>query len=227
MEENIEIIIKFKDEEKTLSSIPETFDELKQIFENLFGQEDSNGPFSFSYKIGNFVCINAENYNEEIFNIKQMENPIIYVEKEKVSLFDTNDDLAVSIVNEENSNSLLNLSQSLRNLHVSNTVKENKQIENKKNIEQLEEELNITNEKLINEIENVKKLKALLDNLTGDENQNTKIENLNKKIEFIKKENEKKYRQIIEKNKDCIMNNIKKDNEIKDLKEKLNLINLE
>ena len=47
-EENIEIIIKYKNEEKSLSPIPETFEELKQKFQNLFGQENSNESFIFS-----------------------------------------------------------------------------------------------------------------------------------------------------------------------------------
>ena len=35
-EENIEIIIKYENEEKTVSPIPETFEELNQKFHNLF-----------------------------------------------------------------------------------------------------------------------------------------------------------------------------------------------
>ena len=153
-EENIEIIIKYKNEEKTLSPIPETFEELKQKFQDHFDEQEPTGSFIFSYKIGNIINLNEDNYKYELLNIKQMENPIIFVERERFNLFDTNDNLAISIVNEENSNSLENLSRSIRNLQSS--YSENKQSGNKKNIEKIEKELNIANEKINNEIEDIK-----------------------------------------------------------------------
>ena len=115
-EENIEIIIKYENEEKTVSPIPETFEELNQKFHNLFGLEETNYSFTFSYKIKYIINLNESNYKNELLNIKQMENPIIFVEKESFNLLNSNDNLAVSIVNDENSNSLENLSKSIRNL---------------------------------------------------------------------------------------------------------------
>ena len=218
-EENIEIIIKYKNEEKTLSPIPETFEELKQKFQNLFGQGESNDSFIFSYKIGNIINLNADNYNYELLNIKQMENPIIFVEKERFNLFDTNENLAISIVNEENSNSLENLSRSIRNLQTSDS--ETKQSQNKKNLEKIEKELNITNEKIKNEIEDVKKLKERIDELTGDICQKTKEDNQSDEIERIKRENEIRIKQILDKNKKFVEENREKDKEIKILKEQI------
>lgn len=179
-EENIEIVIKYKNEEKTVSPIPETFEELNQKFHNLFGLEETNYSFTFSYKIKYIINLNESNYKNELLNIKQMENPIIFVEKESLNLLNSNDNLAVSIVNDENSNSLENLSKSIRNLQSSDSDK--RQNENKNNIEKIEKELNITNEKIKKEIKEVEKLKEILYELSGNEIQNTQKENKSDEI---------------------------------------------
>ena len=197
-EENIEIIIKYENEEKTVTPIPETFEELNQKFHNLFGLEETNYSFTFSYKIKYIINLNESNYKNELLNIKQMENPIIFVEKESFNLLNSNDNLAVSIVNDENSNSLENLSKSIRNLQSSDS--DNRQNENKNNIEKIEKELNITNEKIKKEIKEVEKLKEILYVLSGNEIQNTQKENKSDEIERIKKEKEIKIKHIMDKN---------------------------
>ena len=236
MEDNLDKIkLIYNKEEKFLSPIPETFNEFVKNFKNIFGLNDSNSTYSFEYlNMDISISINQNSYEDEIQHIKEMENPTIFVEEEKdnFNLLNSNGELAVSLYNpnsnEENvennndevSNSLLNLSESLRNMHVY------KKKENEKNIKQFEEELSIMKSKLSKEIENTKKLEEILENISKAEDQSKKIENLEKEVDKYKKENSKNIQikkeeekknsqEILNKNKELIQNINIKYNEIK------------
>ena len=237
MEDDLDKIkLIYNKEEKFLSPIPETFNEFVKKFKNIFGLNDSNSTYSFEYlNMDISISINENSYEDEIQHIKEMDNPTIFVEEEKdnFNLLNSNGELAVSLYNsnsnEENvennndevSNSLLNLSESLRNMHVY------KKKENEKNIKQFEEELSIMKSKLSKEIENTKKLEEILENISKAEDQSKKIENLEKEVDKYKKENSKNIKikkeeekknsqEILNKNKELIQNINIKDNEIKE-----------
>ena len=100
METNVKVKIVFRNEEKTLENLPETFDELKEQFNALFNQTRPEIDYAFKYFKYNEISIISENsYDIDIELIKDMDDPIIFVEEIKHFL---NKSLAISIYNDEN-----------------------------------------------------------------------------------------------------------------------------
>ena len=75
------ITIKFNNEEKLIEA-PSSFEELNIKFRQKFNQPEQNKDYTFSYQTENNekIILNTYNYEEEIDKIKDMMNPIIFVE---------------------------------------------------------------------------------------------------------------------------------------------------
>ena len=118
METNVKVKIVFRNEEKTLENLPETFDELKEQFNALFNQTRPEIDYAFKYFKYNEISIISENsYDNDIELIKDMDDPIIFVEEIKSFL---NKSLAISIYNDDNSNTNSNKDNNIINNNDSN-----------------------------------------------------------------------------------------------------------
>jgi hypothetical protein len=99
MEERIKL--SFNNSEKELPKYPSSFDELKQLFFQLFPEENRNNTYAFYYYFLELpININEENFEAKIEELYESANPIIYVqiENKKDDIFPT---VVNSKVNEE------------------------------------------------------------------------------------------------------------------------------
>ena len=235
MEINKKIKLRFKNEEKILVNIPGTFEELKKQFHTLFIQSKPELDYLFEYHLTETVFINKVNYEDEIENIKVMDDPIIYIEEPEafnhrsIAISNYNNNINNSINNNSNifNTNISGLNRTLDNTQIINSQvinsinlnqeENNNTLEYKQIIEKLEKELENTKEELEKEINNTDELRTKIEKLVGFDDKNGKEELINNiaKLEKDKKE-------IIEKNKILI----KERNEIKDenirLSEELN-----
>ena len=115
METNVKVKIVFRNEEKTLENLPETFDELKEQFNALFNQTRPEIDYAFKYNEKSIISENS--YDNDIELIKDMDDPIIFVEEIKHFL---NKSLAISIYNDENRNTNSNNDNNIINNNDSN-----------------------------------------------------------------------------------------------------------
>ena len=130
METNVKVKIVFRNEEKTLENLPETFDELKEQFNALFNQTRPEIDYAFKYNEKSIISENS--YDNDIELIKDMNDPIIFVEEIKSFL---NKSLAISIYNDDNSytnsnkdNNIINNNDSNdnnRNIIINNIINNN------------------------------------------------------------------------------------------------------
>ena len=93
MEEKIKL--SFNNSEKELPKYPSSFDELKQLFFQLFPEENRNNTYAFYYYFLELpININEENFEAKIEDLYASANPIIYVQIEN-----KNDDIFPTVVN--------------------------------------------------------------------------------------------------------------------------------
>ena len=154
MESNKKITFHFENEEKNLTSIPETFEEFKQQFHNLFAQSDPELNYSFEYHLNERAYINEGNYEDEIETLKKMDNPIIYVDIIRTFANNSNVESIIDNIGKNNS-------QDLAQSQINNSLNEENNYNSREIIEKLEEELRITNNILQSEIDTTKELKKL------------------------------------------------------------------
>ena len=89
------IILSFNNSEKELPKYPSSFDELKQLFFQLFPEENRNNTYAFYYYFLELpININEENFEAKIEDLYASPNPIIYVHIEN-----QNDEIFASVVN--------------------------------------------------------------------------------------------------------------------------------
>jgi len=118
METNVKIKIVFRNEEKTLENPPETYEELKEQFFALFNQTKQE--INYAFKYNEISYISEEKYKDDIELIKDMDDPIIFVEEIKSFKPFLNKSLAISIYNDENSNTNSNNDNNIINNNDSN-----------------------------------------------------------------------------------------------------------
>ena len=118
METNVKIKIVFRNEEKTLENPPETYEELKEQFFALFNQTKQE--INYAFKYNEISYISEEKYKDNIEFIKDMDDPIIFVEEIKPFKPFSNKSLAISIYNDENSNTNSNNDNNIINNNDSN-----------------------------------------------------------------------------------------------------------
>ena len=93
MEERIKL--SFNNSEKELPKYPSSFDELKQLFFQLFPEENRNNTYAFYYYFLELpININEESFEDKIEDLYESPNPIIYVQIEN-----KNDDIFPTVVN--------------------------------------------------------------------------------------------------------------------------------
>ena len=89
MEDQKQIKIIFNNSEKILKYIPSSFDELKELFHELFEEADININYIFKYnqnKDKNLLItllITKEAFQKAMDDLKEMNNPAIYVDEDK------------------------------------------------------------------------------------------------------------------------------------------------
>ena len=107
------ITIKFNNEEKLIEA-PSSFEELNIKFRQKFNQPEQNKDYTFSYQTENNekIILNTYNYEEEIDKIKDMMNPIIFVE----------------LINENNENDEINKNIKELNEKIEKYKKKNKKL---------------------------------------------------------------------------------------------------
>ena len=126
METNVKIKIVFRNEEKTLENPPETYEELKEQFFALFNQTKQE--INYAFKYDEISYISEEKYEDNIEFIKDMDDPIIFVEEIKPFKPFSNKSLAISIYNDENSNTNSNNDNNINNNNSNDSNDNNRNI---------------------------------------------------------------------------------------------------
>lgn len=91
----------FNNSEKELPKYPSSFDELQQLFFQLFPEENRNNTYAYYYNYQELsIKINENNFEAKIEDLYKSPNPIIYfqIENKNDDIFDSG---VKSIVNEE------------------------------------------------------------------------------------------------------------------------------
>ena len=89
MEDQKQIKIIFNNSEKILKYIPSSFDELKELFHELFEEADININYIFKYNQNKYknllitLLITKEAFQKAMDDLKEMNNPAIYVDEDK------------------------------------------------------------------------------------------------------------------------------------------------
>ena len=78
------IKINFNNYEKILSFIPSSFADLKELFHELFEEANTNINYKFKYNLNNKdKYISEKDFQKAMDDLNKMNNPIIYVVKDK------------------------------------------------------------------------------------------------------------------------------------------------
>ena len=193
------ITIKFNNEEKLIEA-PSSFEELNTKFRQKFEQPEQNKDYTFSYQTENNekIILNTYNYEEEIDKLKDMMNPIIFVELIKhnidLGLINTTESQILENNNDQNGEQ----NENNENDEINKNIKElNEKIEQykKKNKELIDKLMDKDLLKKKNE-EIMTKNKYLIDEKNKLKNENDKLKKINETIEnkyqseLIKKTNE-------------------------------------
>ena len=193
------ITIKFNNEEKLIEA-PSSFEELNIKFRQKFNQPEQNKDYTFSYQTENNekIILNTYNYEEEIDKIKDMMNPIIFVELIKhnidLALINTTESQILENNNDQNGEQ----NENNENDEINKNIKElNEKIEQykKKNKELIDKLMDKDLLKKKNE-EIMRKNKYLIDEKNKLKDENDKLKEINETIEnkyqseLIKKTNE-------------------------------------
>ena len=181
----VNITIKFNNKEKLIEA-PSSFEELYIKFRQKFDQPEQNKDYTFSYQTENNekIILNTYNYEEEIDKLKDMMNPIIFVE-----LIKHNIDLALintteSQILEDNNDQNGEQNENNENDEINKNIKElNEKIEQykKKNKELIDKLMDKDLLKKKNE-EIMRKNKYLIDEKNKLKDENDKLKEINETI---------------------------------------------
>ena len=93
------IKINFNNYEKILSFIPSSFADLKELFHELFEEANTNINYKFKYNLNNKdKYISEKDFQKAMDDLNKMNNPIIYVVKDKDEDFNLFEKLKIIIM---------------------------------------------------------------------------------------------------------------------------------
>ena len=210
------IKINFSNYEKILSLIPSSFAEFKELFHELFEEANTNINYKFKYNLNNNdKYISEKDFQKAMDDLNKMNNPIIYVVKDK----DEDFNLFEKLKNNNNDSNIFDNKSSVVSEYLNNS---NNIINNNSN--NSEEKEDSINDSINIKFENLKKNLAQLDEKLKEEiERNDSLKEQIGKLININNQNKKELNQN---NRKLSFQNLSLVNEVKELKQKISeLIN--